>query len=200
MAARRADAQKQLTFPWCVHCSRGLTLHVTEWKFWNVCDACHWKQFVIWCAQCRASRRLWGSEDAVQLACPSCRALVHQSRHLCQSSQWPKTLCKCPKEDTNEKAVKACCSFCKKAFTVHPGRSKEVPYCSDECRYRKCHGRAPNGKACQSLSKRTHWLASIRWEQAMMGSAERVVLPTMLGHLTTFFVGINSEEAKTIYG
>ena len=166
MAARRADAQKQLTFPWCVHCSRGLTLAVTE-KKWNVCDACDWKEYVTWCAQCEAWRHLRGAEDANQLACPSCRALVQQERHFCQSCEDPKTLCKCPKEDTKEKAVKACCSFCRKPCTAHRGGTAEVPYCSDECRYPKCNGFAPNGKACQKerTSSRAYNGNKPRWDQ-----------------------------------
>jgi len=40
----------------------------------------------------------------------------------------------------------------------------------------------------------------MQWEQATMGSTERVVLPSVPRHLTTCFVGITSEKEKNIYG
>jgi hypothetical protein len=62
---------------------------------------------------------------------------------------------------------KRSCSKCQKAFTLQPGFTPSVPYCSIECRYPKCKGRSPNGKPCQNerTSSRAYGGNKPRWDQ-----------------------------------
>lgn len=180
MPSRDAEAATDLRHPFCKYCMRSLSSLEHRNLCAGACYACYWKGFVVWCVQCDAWRPLVTESEAAAKTCPKCQVLLQPSRYFCQSCGDPHADCECPKEDcehpkickspkedTNEKAGKACCSFCKKPLTVHPGRSKEVPYCSDECRYPKCPGRAPNGKACQKerTGSRAYGGNKPRWDQ-----------------------------------
>lgn len=110
MPSRDAEAATDLRHPWCEYCMRSLSCLERRNLRVGACDACYWKRFAVWCAQCDAWRPLVAESEAVAKLCPKCQVLVQPSRYFCQSCGDPHAACECPKEDsqgllTEEKAA-----------------------------------------------------------------------------------------------
>ena len=168
MPSRDAEYAAAPDFPWCHYCMRGLPLlHALPWnrtfgdgsRWQRGCDACHWKGYVFWCAQCDAWRPVVADSEAADKTCPACLVLARPSRHFCQSCGNVYMRCQCSTEDGGQpKTVRktldtrrypACRnSHCGKQRSEEEGPWNEGStvhyYCSDACRYPRCIGHGQN--------------------------------------------------------
>jgi len=107
MPSRAAEAATALRHPWCKYCMRSLSSLERRNLRVEACDACYWKGFVVWCAQCEAWRPLVAESAAAAKTCSQCQVLLQRSRHWCQSCGYLHADCACPEEDCDKLAPPA---------------------------------------------------------------------------------------------
>jgi hypothetical protein len=173
MPSRDTEAARDLSHPWCEYCMQSLSP--------QECDACHWKQYVVWCAQCDAWRPVAAESGPADKTCPECLVLARPSRHFCQKCCNLHGCCQCSTEDAEQpKTVRKTfdtrryptChnSNCGKQRSEEEGPwnqgSKVHYYCSDACRYPRCIGHGQNTcaaqrplrhKVCLRYDQEPHW-------------------------------------------